>query len=229
VQVGQVAVVPTPRRLPKGQGHVLRAEILRATVELLDDTGSVDAVSTRAIAQRVGRSTPLIYEHFADRDELLRSAARSALEHMGEQIEASLAGETDVAQRLRRRAHAYVDFARRHPEPYRILFMDRRYSSGTQLDALLATTGFAGVTRDLDNARANGLMISADTRLVTLTFWASLHGVASLLLTHPNMDWPPTLLDALLDQLRDGLTPRENAPTPPNRAKPPARRRRSST
>jgi AcrR family transcriptional regulator len=186
----------------------LRAEILRATVELLDETGSADAVSIRAIAQRAGRSTPLIYEHFADRNELLCSAARSALEHMGEQIELALADETDVAQRLRRRAHAYVDFALLHPEPYRILFMDRRFSTGTQLDSLLETTGFAGVARDLDDAQSNGEMVAADSRLVTLTFWASLHGVASLLLTHPNMQWPPTLLDALLDQLRDGLAPR---------------------
>jgi AcrR family transcriptional regulator len=200
--------VSTPRRLPKGQGHLLRAEILRAAVELLDETGSVDAVSTRAIAQRVGRSTPLIYQHFADRDELLRLAARSALEQMGADVQGGLVDEVNIATRLRRRAHAYVDFAVAHPEPYRILFMDRRFSTGNDLDQLLETTGFRGVTDDLIEARDAGLMVNIDPKLVTLTFWASLHGVASLLLTHPAMAWPTVLVDALLDQLRDGLTPR---------------------
>jgi AcrR family transcriptional regulator len=214
--------VTTPRRLPKGQGYLLRAEILAATVKLLDETGSVEAVSMRAIALRVGRSTPLIYEHFTTRDELLIAAARHALDDMGTAVDAALVDESDVAQRLRRRAHAYVDFALRHPEPYRILFMDRRFSTGTQLSQLLDTTGFAGVQRDLDDARAAGLMINADSQLVTLTFWAALHGVASLLLTHPTMQWPPTLLDALLDQLRDGLVPRNDVarlPTPTPRSK----------
>jgi AcrR family transcriptional regulator len=178
-------------------------------VALLDETGSEKAVSTRLIAQRVGRSTPLIYEHFADRDEVLRLAARSALEAMGVETDRELSTEIDVATRLRARAHAYVAFAVAHPEPYRILFMDPRYSTGTDLDELLDSAGFAGVTRDLDTAFSAGLLGDLDTRMVTLTLWASLHGVASLLLAHPGMDWPPSFLDSMLDHLRDGLTPRD--------------------
>jgi AcrR family transcriptional regulator len=206
--IRQPVDVQSSGRFPRGQGHLLRNEILRATVALLDETGSEKAVSTRLIAQRVGRTTPLIYEHFADRDEVLRLAARSALEEMGAEMDRQLAGETDVATRLRARAHAYITFAVAHPEPYRILFMDRRYSQGTDLDELLESAGFAGVTRDLDEAYAAGMLGERDTRLVTLTLWASLHGVASLLLAHPTIDWPSSLLDSLLDQLRDGLTPR---------------------
>ena len=197
------------RRLPKGQGHLLRAEILRSTVELLDETGDATLVSVRAVAARVGRSTPLIYEHFADRDELLRLAARSALETMGHAIERDLAEESDIATRLRRRAHAYVNFAVAHPEPYRILFMDRRFSHGADLDDLLATTGLTAVMNDLAAASRIDALVSTDIRLVTITLWAALHGVASLLLTHPTLDWPATLLDSLLDELRDGLAPRE--------------------
>jgi AcrR family transcriptional regulator len=200
--------VTTPRRLPKGQGHLLRHEILKATVDLLDETNDAQSVSTRAVAARVGRSTPLIYEHFADRDELIRLAARSALEDMGRQVDNDLADEPDIAVRLRRRAHAYVDFAVSHPEPYRVLFMDRRYTTDQTLDELLATTGFAGVQRDFEAAHALGLLAQDDVRTVVLTLWAALHGVASLLLIHPSLDWPTSLLDQLLDELRDGLQPK---------------------
>lgn len=183
----------------------MRAEILDATIELLAETGDASAVSVRTIAQRVGRSTPLIYEHFADRDALLFEAARQALEAMGRAVDAETAAEHDVATRLRSRAFAYVDFARRHPEPYRILFMDPRHSGSLSIEDMLDTTGLSGVRRELDAAVDAGLMAPRDTALTALTLWTALHGVASLVITHPTLDWPDQLLDAVLDDLRDGL------------------------
>jgi AcrR family transcriptional regulator len=216
--------VPTPRRLPKGQGHLLRDEILRATVELLDETNDADAVSTRAIATRVQRSTPLIYEHFEDRTTLLRTAARAALEDMARQLEVDVSDEQDIATRLRTRAHRYVAFAISHPEAYRVLFMDHRVPATESLEGFIATTGLSGVERDLTMAQQAGLLAATDVRTVTVTLWAAIHGVASLLLTHPDMDWPDQLLDHLLDQLRDGLDPRPQTPPPS-----PARRRSSTS
>lgn len=194
------------KRHARGQGHLLRDEILDATIELLAETGDASAVSIRTIAKRVDRSTPLIYEHFVDRDALLFEAARRALDRMGDAVEAETTTEHDVAVRLRARAHAYVEFARRHPEPYRILFMDPRHSGSLTLDQLLDTTGLSGVRRELDAAIDAGLMAERDTALTSLTLWTALHGVASLLITHPTLDWPDRLLDAVLDDLRDGLS-----------------------
>lgn len=194
------------KRHPRGEGHRLREEILDATIDLLAETGDARAVSVRTIAQRVGRSTPLIYEHFADRDALLFEAARQALEAMGRAVDAETASEQDVALRLRARAHAYVDFARRHPEPYRILFMDPKHSGSLSIEEMLETTGLSGVRRELDVAIDAGLMAPRDTALTALTLWTALHGVASLVITHPALEWPDQLLDAVLDDLRDGLS-----------------------
>jgi AcrR family transcriptional regulator len=194
-------------RLPRGQGHLLAAEILRATVELLDETNDADAVSVRSIAARVGRSTPLVYEHFADRMSLLRAAARSALDDMAAAVERDVGEEADVIARLRLRAQGYMAFARRHPEPYRLLLMDHRVPAAESLDEFIDTTGLNGVARDLRIAQDLGLVRSGDVRSITVALWAGLHGVASLVLTHPDMDWPDDLLDLVLSTLRDGLRP----------------------
>jgi AcrR family transcriptional regulator len=201
--------VELPRRLARGEGHRLRDELLRATAELLDESGDEAAVSIRAVARRVGRSTPLVYEHFADREELVHLAARHALDQMAVEADAQADGIDDVDERLRVRAHAYVRFAVEHPEPYRLLFMDRRYAGRLDVDDLLDTSGLRGVMRDLEDARAQGLLApGSDVRLVALQLWAALHGAASLLLTHPAAAWPDGFVDGVLDRLRDGLAPR---------------------
>lgn len=86
--------------------------------------------------------------------------------------------------------------------------MDRRFSHGANLDDMLATIGLTGVMRDLEAALNADALASTDIRLVTLTLWAALHGAAALLLTHPTLDWPESLLDTVLDELRDGISPR---------------------
>jgi AcrR family transcriptional regulator len=58
------------RRARKGEGELLREEILDAAEALLIEKGHPDAVSIRAVAARVGVSPPAIYLHFADKDEL---------------------------------------------------------------------------------------------------------------------------------------------------------------
>ena len=58
-------------RARRGSGDLLRAEILTAAEELLVETGSEELVSVRAIADRVGVTTPSIYLHFADKQTLL--------------------------------------------------------------------------------------------------------------------------------------------------------------
>jgi AcrR family transcriptional regulator len=195
-------------RHPKGQGHLLKEEILRATASLLAETGDADSVSVRAVALRVGRTTPSVYEHFRDRHELLQLTALSVLNAMSVRVSSELENEPDFRTRLRRRAHAYVAFAREHPEPYRLLFMDRRPSSTLSIDELLETAGMASVLTDLETAHHHGRVAFDDLRTVSLTLWTSLHGIASLWVAHPTLNWPANLVDQLLDELADGLIPR---------------------
>jgi AcrR family transcriptional regulator len=47
----------------------LRGRILGAAKDLWAETGDKDAVSVRAIAERVGVTTPSIYMRFQDKDD----------------------------------------------------------------------------------------------------------------------------------------------------------------
>ena len=69
-------------RLPRGEGALLREEILRATDELLIETASEEAVSIRAVAAKVGVTAPSIYRHFEDKDALMFAVCELSLIHI---------------------------------------------------------------------------------------------------------------------------------------------------
>ena len=64
-------VTTTRPRARKGQGDLLRTDILEAAERLLLETGSEDAVSIRAVADATGVTPPSIYRHFRDKQHLL--------------------------------------------------------------------------------------------------------------------------------------------------------------
>jgi AcrR family transcriptional regulator len=181
--------------------------ILEATAELLRAVGDPSEVSVRAVASRVGRTTPQIYEHFAGRTDLLHEAAKHALVGMAARVDAAVGQSPDFRKRLRARAHAYVDFAASNPNAYRVLFMSPAETELSPTE-LLDLAGMGAVVRDLKDAKKAGRLAWPNVEQVALTMWVSLHGIASLKVTHPNLVRSPKLLDQLLDEFTVGLLPR---------------------
>ncbi len=56
----------------------MRAEIVTGAAAVLEETGSEDAVTLRAVARRVGIAAPSIYGHFDDRDQILLAVIADA-------------------------------------------------------------------------------------------------------------------------------------------------------
>lgn len=61
-----------------------RALVIQEALDLLDEVG-LDAVSTRALARRLGVEQPSLYWHFQGKHDLLAAMAASALTEHGEQ------------------------------------------------------------------------------------------------------------------------------------------------
>ncbi len=73
---------------------------------------------------------------------------------------------------------------------------------------MMTSVGFNALVDDLAEARAEGQMVDRNPTEVAIILWTALHGVASLLIAHPHLDWPSNLLDQVLDQHALGLAPR---------------------
>src|SRR6201991_1538039 len=111
------------RRAARGFGDQLRDEILDATTDLLLETGHAKDVSIRSVAQRVGVTPPSIYLHFTDKDALLDAVCARYFEKLDEEMQAAAAAQPSPIDALRAQGLAYVRFAVKTPELYRIATM----------------------------------------------------------------------------------------------------------
>src|ERR1700738_4348258 len=149
--------MPSPRRsrARRGQGELLRAEILEAAERLLIATGDESALSIRAIAKAVGVTPPSIYLHFADRNELVYALVEHQFAHLDEAMQVAAAGVEDPLDRVAARGRAYIDFGLANPEHYRLLMMGRPDSTPERFldERLESTSAFthvvAGVQADM--------------------------------------------------------------------------------
>ena len=177
------------RRARRGQGELLRGELLRAAMDLLAETGDEDAVSLRAVAQRAGVSVPSIYLHFADKSALIDAVCAEVFEALHARLRAAGAGAPDPFSALRAQGNAYVHFALENPEHYRIVMMQEHSPGPEAVDTAVATGAFGYLVETVRACVEAGLYEGEPLELA-LGLWAAAHGVAALLVAKPYFPWP---------------------------------------
>jgi AcrR family transcriptional regulator len=196
-------------RAKRGDGDRLRDEILDAVDAILTRTSKEDSVSIRAVAEQVGCTPPAIYLHFFDKNELLFEVCSRRFLQLNEAIDTAIEGISDPVEELKAATRAYVAFGLAQPEYYRILFMGKPILTPEQLDELRAN-GVTGLSRLVDRCQKcidAGAVNMRNAKLMAFGIWAISHGVVSLMISKPNIEWPKVevLLGHLLDTHIAGL------------------------
>src|SRR5262249_9619453 len=152
-----------------------------------------DEVSTRAVARRVGCSSPSLYLHFPDKNALMFAVCERQWNKLGAVLETEMAGIADPVERLRAAAQAYARFALEHPEQYRVMMLDLAYSKfyEASFDELAESSGFGIVRTAVQEAMDNGEIVPGDPTVVALTLWAAVHGMVSLMIVKRGIGFPP--------------------------------------
>jgi len=108
---------------PKTYHHGnLRQELLDTAIEQLRNGGE-DELSLRALARSVGVSQTAPYRHFADKGELLAAMATRGYRDLLAALHAAGDPLPDCpTEQLIGFAHAYVDYAGRQPQMFKLMF-----------------------------------------------------------------------------------------------------------
>ncbi|MFI6504632.1 TetR/AcrR family transcriptional regulator [Nonomuraea typhae] len=181
----------TRTRARRGDGALLREEILRAAEDLLAEHGSEDALTIRAVAARAGISTPSVYLHFADKEALLEAVCLRVWDELGRLFRENAGG--DPFRALGRCGRAYARFALEHPVQYRVLLMRSTPERPTQAAAECFRHMVAVVERCVESGILRG-----DPERLALTLWSAVHGCVALVLAKPDFPWPD--VDELVNQ-----------------------------
>jgi AcrR family transcriptional regulator len=184
-----VAIQPLRRRrAPRGSGEQLRDEILDATTDLLLLTGHAKAVSIRAVAQRVGVTPPSIYLHFVDKDALLDAVCARYFEKLDAEMQQAAANQPSAIEVLRAKGLAYVRFALKTPELYRIATMGEG-RPGSDVDVTLNGSAFVHMRASIETLMADGVYPPGDATEKALELWTVAHGVVAMLISRPYLPW----------------------------------------
>lgn len=177
------------RRAARGSGEQLRADIITATKRLLMAAGSSQEVSIRAVADAVGVTSPSIYLHFADKNDLMSAVVADTFRELDHAMLAESATATTPLARLRACGLAYVRFAVTHPEHYRLAAMDPCPMPNIEVDEVLRSSAFEHFQQTVVECIEAGLFVTDDPLPITFALWTAAHGVASLVIAKPYLPW----------------------------------------
>lgn len=207
---------PRRRRKPASRYHHgdLKTALVATAFDLLEREGP-EGLTLRAVAARVGVTATAVYRHFADRRQLVGAVAEQGFQALQGEMLAGLQQGSSRAG-LKQVALAYVRFARAHPAIYRVMF-GAEVAHTDDLPSLRDTARgvLEFVGQGIAALQAAGLVRAGDPRLMAVTAWASLHGLAMLTLDGQTDGVAPTpeeTAEALAQTLMFGMAPRASVP-----------------
>jgi len=157
----------------------LRSEILKAATRIVEGCGP-DCVTMREVAQEVGYSSTTLYNHFKDKDDILREVMLEGFDALTDFCLSARVGPSNV-DKLRQSARAYVTWGVLHPSLYQLMLESRLDVVWTPEEVDRLTRLFPETARDIGAAISAGEMKRVDdTSRVTTAMRATMHGVTSL-------------------------------------------------
>jgi AcrR family transcriptional regulator len=181
----------------------LRVEILDAAGRLLSGLGGEDGLTIRGVARAAGIAPASIYQHFSDRNALVRGL----LEHEFARLRALMAAAdegcdpADVVGRVRAQVHAYCTFAIENPGLYRLMLSrgrGRQEAGGPAEGPLMDVIALLATAFDRCGAAGCGLRVPSD-RAAVLVFVGA-HGRVALLHSNPR-ERGARLVESFVDEL----------------------------
>jgi AcrR family transcriptional regulator len=189
----------------------LRQEILDAARELFAEQG-YESVTMRKIAEKIEYSPTTIYLYFSDKDELLFSLCQETFSKLVKYIEHIEAqGSSDPVEKVKLGLRAYVDFGLKHPNHYKVTFMQSMRPRGGDLHEDKESMGhraFEQLASLVDRCVKEGRFAQEDAKLISGSLWASAHGITSLLISNQvhGVEDHDRLIDMTIDSAVKGFS-----------------------
>ena len=190
---------PDERRRKQRREDARRA-ILDATEVILVEYG-YEKFSMRRLAERCGYAAPTIYHHFGDKAGLIDALIEERFSRLLVRLRRVRPG-SDPVDLLRAQGEAYVRFSLQNPAHYRLLTAPRPADHSPPKSMEEALSALSRPLVELEKAgRLNGTCAEE----AGLQLWTLLHGIISLQISRPDIEWSRSFTRSTLDILLRGL------------------------
>lgn len=155
------------------------------------DAGSVAAheqgtetLSLRDVARRAGVSHTAAYNHFTDKNDLLRSLALRSFAQLTAELQAATESPNGTLEEL---AGAYIGFALRNAAEFRLMFSRSLCMPDGQFDPLeqAGKESQAVLMKEILRLQRVGEISAGNAEAIALSVWAQVHGITTIVLETP--------------------------------------------
>ncbi|NIN73179.1 MAG: TetR family transcriptional regulator [Gemmatimonadetes bacterium] len=159
----------------------MRKALLDAALEIVRREG-VGSLTLRAVARAARVSHMAPYHHFADKAALVAAVAEVGFRGLRREMEERIGRcPDDPRARFRESGIAYVSFAVKHPNLFRVMFGPEAADAEAHPDLQAESRGvFDVMQRLLQQSQAGYAIREDDARQIGLTAWSLVHGLAML-------------------------------------------------
>lgn len=158
----------------------LREALLNAARDEIERSG-YEGLSLRDLAASLGVSEAAPYRHFAGKRTLLSALAEAGFSELEAKATAAMATASNPAARMEEGARAYLAFASRSPQLFRLMFVSDLLTTSEPRDPALVQV--ANRFHHQFESVVSGICVRKDDKSVkaaALTIWSLLHGFALL-------------------------------------------------
>ena len=161
----------------------LKNALINAGVEILSKEG-IEGLSLRKVAQRAGVSHSAPYSHFPDKQSLIAAISTEGFNQLYDELDAVVSAHPKNPKRqLQQGALAYVQFALKHTDTFKIMFsgvLEKEKEYPAFVDISHKTfQRVVDVVRACQEAR---LLRSTPAEIMAMAIWGQVHGIISLAL-----------------------------------------------
>ena len=158
----------------------LRSALIKAGLNVLQKEG-LDALSLRRVAREADVSAMAPYRHFKDKQSLLAAISEKGFLELHRRLESAKKkrpGDLDAG------GQAYLAFALKEPDTYRLMFTHKVLCEGEQNESLekAGQAAFESLVETIEMGIASGEIQATTSLDLALAAWALVHGIAMLLI-----------------------------------------------
>ena len=162
----------------------LKEEFLRIAFTFIANEG-IDKLTLKVLSDETGTSRSSIYRHFKSKDALIEEIIEKGFTIFDETTSPILL-DTNIPliDRFHITTKAYIKWAKENPNLYRLLF-GKKYAHIRESIMSIKNencSGFGALKLAIEEGQKDGVIKNEDSYTQAIIIWASIHGLASLII-----------------------------------------------
>lgn len=179
----------------------LKEELINIAFTYIKEN-DVDSLTLKVLADSTGTSRSAIYRHFKSKNDLIETIITQGFEYFDNSVSPTLQdNKMELIDRFYLSGKRIIEFAYENPNLYRLLFGKNYAHIREQIIDLTDDdcSGLGSLKSTLEEGQRTGVIQEGDSYEMAIVIWASLHGLASLIIDG-FMD-----VEKLADELYDNM------------------------